>query len=145
MTDAGFRRLSLPASLDSLQAFLEFAHTGSDAAGLTAADRDQLDLVLEELLVNVARYAYHPGTGDVEVSYTVESDGKLFVQVADKGRIFNPLEKEEPDWRTNLEDLPVGGLGIFLFRHLVDSPSYRREQDCNVVSFRFPRPDLLGT
>lgn len=140
-----FRRLSLPASLNSLQAFLEFAHAGADAAGLTPADRDQLDLVLEELLVNVARYAYHPGTGEVELAYAVESDGKLFVQVVDKGRIFNPLEKAEPDLRGNLEDLPVGGLGIFLVRHLVDSPSYRREQDRNVVSFRFPRPELVGT
>lgn len=143
--DPGFRRLSLPASLNSLQAFLEFAHTGADTAGLTAADRDQLDLVLEELLVNVARYAYHPETGDVEVAYAIEPDGRLLVQVSDKGRIFNFLEKEEPDWRDKLEDLPVGGLGIFLVRHLVDSPSYRREQDRNVVSFRFPRPDLLGT
>jgi serine/threonine-protein kinase RsbW len=143
--DPGFRRLSLPASLNSLQAFLDFAHIGADAAGLTAADRDQLDLVLEELLVNVARYAYHPETGDVELAYAIEPDGKLLVQLSDKGRIFNFLEKEEPDWRDKLEDLPVGGLGIFLVRHLVDSPSYRREQDCNVVSFRFPRPDLLGT
>jgi serine/threonine-protein kinase RsbW len=143
--DPAFRRLSLPASLNSLQAFLEFAHAGADAAGLTAADRDQLDLVLEELLVNIARYAYHPETGDVEVAYAIEPDGKLLVQVSDKGRIFNFLEKEEPDWREKLEDLPVGGLGIFLVRHLVDSPSYRREQDCNIVSFRFPRPDLLGT
>lgn len=143
--DPAFRRLSLPASLNSLQAFLEFAHTGADAAGLTAADRDQLDLVLEELLVNVARYAYHPETGDVELAYALEPDGRLLLRLSDKGRIFNFLEKEEPDWRDKLEDLPVGGLGIFLVRHLVDSPSYRREQDCNVVSFRFPRPDLLGS
>ena len=140
MTDAGFRRLSLPASLSSLQAFLEFAHAGADAAGLTAADRDQLDLVLEELLVNVAHYAYQPGTGDVEVAYAVESDGKLLVQIADKGRTFNPLEKDQPDLSGLLEDRPVGGLGIFLVRELVDSLSYRREQGRNTVSFRFPGP-----
>ncbi|HTS47603.1 MAG TPA: ATP-binding protein [Bryobacteraceae bacterium] len=140
MTGPGVRRLSLPASLSSLQAFLEFGHAGANAAGLTAADRDQLDLVLEELLVNIARYAYQPGTGDVEVAYTVESDGKLLVQIADKGRIFNPLEKEEPDLSSPLEDRPVGGLGIFLVRELVDSLSYRREQGRNTVSFRFPGP-----
>ncbi len=95
--DPGFRRLSLPASLNSLQAFLEFAHTGADGAGLTAADRDKLDLVLEELLVNVARYAYHPETGDVEVAYAVEPMESCWCRLSDKGRIFNPLEKEEPD------------------------------------------------
>jgi len=140
VTDSGFRRLSLPASLSSLQAFLEFAHAGADAAGLTETDRDQLDLVLEELLVNVARYAYQPGTGDVEMAYAVESDGKLLLQIADKGSTFNLLEQDQPDLSGPLEDRPVGGLGIFLVRELVDSLTYSREQGRNTVSFRFPGP-----
>ena len=145
MTDAAFRRLSLPASLDSLHHFLEFAHTGAEAADLSSADRERLDLVLEELLVNVARYAYPDGAGDVEVAYAVESPGRLLFELSDKGCIFNPLEKEEPDLAGPLENRPVGGLGIFLVRHLVDSLAYRRQNDCNVVSFRFPRPHPPGT
>lgn len=138
MTDPPLRRLTLPASLESLQAFLDFAHAGAEAAGLTAEDRDRLDLVLEELLVNIARYAYHPGTGDVEMAYMVEPAGKLRLEISDKGSIFNPLEKEGPDLSSTLEDRAIGGLGIFLVRELVDSLTYRRENDRNLVSFRFP-------
>jgi len=141
VTDPELRRLTLPASVDSLQAFLDFAHTGAQAAGLSEADRDRLDLVLEELLVNVARYAYLPGTGEVELGYIVEAAGKLLLQITDNGRIFNPLEKEEPDFSSTLESRAVGGLGIFLVRQLVDSLSYRRENGLNMVSFRFPGPE----
>ena len=144
MSAPAFRRLSLPASLDSLRHFLEFAHAGAQAADLSPADRERLDLVLEELLVNVARYAYPGGAGDVEVAYAVESRGQLLFELSDKGCVFNPLEKEEPDLTRPLENRLVGGLGIFLVRHLVDSIAYRRQNDCNIVSFRFPRPEPAG-
>lgn len=145
MTDAAFRRLSLPASLNSLHAFLEFAHTGAEAANLSPADRDQLDLVLEELLVNVARYAYPGADGEVEIAYAVPSPGKLLLECSDKGLVFNPLEKDEPDLASPLENRPVGGLGIYLVRQLVDSIAYRREQGRNIISFRFPRPQADRT
>jgi len=133
-----FARLALPASIDSLPKFLEFAHAGAHAAGLTPTDRDSLDLVLEELLVNVARYAYQPESGDVEVAYAVDEPGTLLVEITDKGHSFNPLENGEPDLTRTIEDRPIGGLGIFLVRRLVDSIAYRRQQGRNTVSFRFP-------
>ena len=141
--DRAFRRLTLPASSDSLQAFLDFMHAGGEAAGLSSADRDRLDLVLEELLVNVARYAYQPGTGDVEVSYSPESGGRLMLEISDNGRFFNPLEKDDPDLALSLEDRPIGGLGVFLIRQLVDSLTYRREEGRNIISFRFPAAENL--
>jgi serine/threonine-protein kinase RsbW len=145
VTDAAFRRLSLPASLNSLHEFLEFAHTGAQGAGLSAADRDRLDLVLEELLVNVARYAYPDGGGQVEIAYAQDPQGQLLFELSDKGCIFNPLEKAEPDMASPLEHRPVGGLGIVLVRQLVDSLAYRRQEGCNILSFRFPRPESAGT
>ena len=36
--------------------------------------RKELRLAVEELFVNVARYAYDPGSGDVEVSVSLASD-----------------------------------------------------------------------
>ena len=138
MTGPEFRRLSLPASLASLKAFLDFAHAGADAAELSQADCIRLDLVLEELLVNVVRYAYHPGTGDVELSYALNPAGGLLLQLADNGRIFNPLDREGPALEDNLNARPIGGLGIFLVRQMVDSLTYRRQDGRNILSFLFP-------
>ena len=135
--DRPFVRLTLPASIDSLPNFLEFAHAGAQAAELTPEDRDRLDLVLEELLVNVARYAYQPGTGEVELAYAVDHPGSLLVEISDNGRDFNPLENKEPELAAALQDRQVGGLGVFLARRLAASFAYRREHGRNTVSFRF--------
>ena len=131
-----FTRLTLPASIQSLGAFLEFARAGAATAGLTPADCDRLDLVLEELLVNVARYGYAPAVGEVELAYAA-APGKLAIQVSDQGRSFNPLDRNEPDLTGNLSERPVGGLGLFLVSHLVSSPTYSRESGWNRLSFIF--------
>lgn len=143
--DRRFARLKLPAKADSLPLFLEFAHAGAQEAGLTPSERDRLDLVLEELLFNVVRYAYQPGNGDVELAYALDESGDLLVEISDQGRVFNPLDQPEPDLEARLEDRPVGGLGIFLARRLVDSLAYSRKDGRNIISFHFPGPERPGT
>lgn len=135
--DDRFTRLTLPATLDSLQPLVAFALAGADQAGLPVGERDKLELVLEELLVNVARYAYQPGTGDVEVAYWSGKPGEIEVEVLDNGRAFNPLEAPLPDLSAGLEDRPIGGLGVLLVRSLASKIAYRREEDHNRISFRF--------
>jgi serine/threonine-protein kinase RsbW len=143
--DPHFARLTLPANLNSLKAFLDFVRAGGEGVGLEPDKLDKLNLVLEELFVNIARYAYQPGGGDVEVAYAPGGPGLLLVQISDQGRVFNPLENQEPDLSGELKDRPVGGLGLFLVRRLADSITYRREQGRNILSFRFPGPDTPGT
>jgi serine/threonine-protein kinase RsbW len=99
---------------------------------------DQLDLVLEEILVNVARYAYQDGVGDVEVGYATQGD-TLLVEVSDRGRNYNPLEAAPaPDLTLGLADRPIGGLGVLLVKQIVGSLSYRHQDGQNIVSFCFP-------
>jgi serine/threonine-protein kinase RsbW len=135
-------RLTLPASAESIAAFREFVQGGAAAAGVPLSEFEKLDLVLEEILVNVARYAYTPKAGAVEVAYSIEGPGKLRVEIADSGRVFNPLEADPPDLSRGLADRPIGGLGVFLVRSMVESIDYRRQKDRNILSFTFPhRPD----
>ncbi len=132
------KRLILPATLDSLGPFREFVRAGAAACGIVPGQIEKLDLVMEEILVNVARYAYAPAHGEVEVSYWQTSPGMLCVEVADSGRPFDPLEADPPDLSRGLSDRPIGGLGVFLIRALVDSIAYRNEDGRNILSFRFP-------
>jgi serine/threonine-protein kinase RsbW len=136
-----FPRLTLPASAESISAFSEFVRRGAVAAGIAAEELGKLDLVLEEILINVARYAYEPEKGLVEVAYAAEGPGKLRVEIGDSGRVFNPLEADPPDLSRGLADRPIGGLGVFLVRSMVDSIDYRRAGDRNILSFTFPSED----
>ena len=136
--DPPLKRLTLPASPGSISAFSEFVRDGAAAAGVDTQEFGKLELVLEEILINVARYAYTPETGAVEVSYVPAGPRKIRIEIADFGRVFNPLEADPPDLSRGLADRPIGGLGVFLVRSMVDSIDYRREQNRNVLSFVFP-------
>jgi serine/threonine-protein kinase RsbW len=132
------KRLNLPASAGSISTFSEFVRGGAVEAGVAENELGKLDLVLEEILINVARYAYTPETGAVEVAYAQAGPGKLLVEIADSGRVFNPLQADPPDLSRGLADRSIGGLGVFLVKSMVDSITYRREGDRNILSFTFP-------
>lgn len=135
---AQFTRLTLPAQISCLQPFLEFVHNGTQASSLTPADIDKLDLILEELLVNIARYAYAgTETGDIELAYAFQDPARLLVQISDTGHAFDPLSSDPPDFSRGLGERPLGGMGIFLVKSIAESITYRREGGRNTVSFLF--------
>jgi serine/threonine-protein kinase RsbW len=132
------KSLTLPAVAASISAFGEFVRQGALAAGVAEGELGKLDLVLEEVLINVARYAYSPpGSGEVEVRHAAAGKGKLRVEIIDSGRVFNPLDADPPDLSRGLAERPIGGLGVFLVKNMVESIDYRRENGQNVLSFNF--------
>jgi len=128
--------LSLAADLASLESAIEFARCGAVAAGLPEDCWDHLDLVVEEIFVNVVRYAYSGGTaGVVELTYCVPKPGLLSVEIADQGAEYNPLTLREPNLPGSLKERSVGGLGVFLVRQLTESLDYRRDGGWNRLRF----------
>ena len=96
----------------------------------------QLQLAVEEAVVNVMEYAYPAGTtGDISIRVT--SDGhRLKYIISDSGVPFNPTEAATADTTLSAEERPVGGLGIFLVRQLMDSINYERIDGKNVLTLR---------
>lgn len=94
----------------------------------------KLRLALEEAVVNVMEYAYPKGTtGDVNIRVT--SDGRrLKFIISDNGISFNPTEASAADTTLSAEERPVGGLGIFLVRELMDAINYERINGKNVLT-----------
>ena len=92
----------------------------------------QINLALEEILVNIAKYAYSPNTGIIDISYEISDNPKqLKVIIKDKGKEFNPLEKEEPDLVASVQDRKIGGLGIYIAKNIVDNIKYQRNLNKN--------------
>ncbi len=103
------------------------------ASGLSDESVGELELILEELLVNIISYAYdEAGTGTIHVAGIVDGS-TVTLELRDRGREFNPLEKETPDLDADIEDRPIGGLGIFLVTELASSVTYERIGDENVL------------
>jgi serine/threonine-protein kinase RsbW len=92
----------------------------------------ELELLIEEVLMNVSRYSYPEGApGMVTITYSVPGSGEFAVEVCDQGIEFNPLTAEPPDLTLDLEQRPIGGLGILLLKSFAKSLTYRREQGWN--------------
>lgn len=124
------------AQPESLGPVTEFVRLGAREACLPELQMKQLELLIEEIFVNISRYSYPKNSpGSVTVTYAVPKPGELNVEVGDQGIEFDPLAAPDPDLTLNLEERPVGGLGIFLLKAFAGSLSYRREQGWNRLRF----------
>lgn len=130
------KSFTVAARVESLGPVTEFVRTGAWEAGLAELQIGQLDLLIEEIFVNICRYAYPDETdGSVTLRYTVPKAGELMVEVEDQGIAFDPLAAPDPDLTLGLEQRPVGGLGILLLKTFAGSPSYQREHGLNRLRF----------
>ena len=87
----------------------------------------QVNLVLEEVAINVINYGHDGGLHEIEIALTSELDA-LTIEVIDDGRAFDPTEDAKvPDVTLPMEERPVGGLGVYLVRTMMDEMRYRRE------------------
>ena len=94
----------------------------------------QVNLALEEIFANIARYAYPSQEGMVYVSYEVnKEENKLKVIIRDQGIEFNPLEKEDPDLDSSVKERKIGGLGIYIVKNIVDNVEYQRINNENIL------------
>jgi sigma-B regulation protein RsbU (phosphoserine phosphatase) len=95
-----------------------------------------LRLAVEEAVVNIMNYAYPQGTRAViliEVDADADNETLTFV-LRDEGVAFEPTAYQEVDVDTHVSQQKVGGLGIHLMRHYMDSLSYERKDGQNVLT-----------
>lgn len=110
-----------------------FLEETAEAFGLDSMLLMSLNLVMEEAVSNIIFYAYKEGeTGEnIRISMELE-DGVLTIVLTDTGLPFDPTAREDPDVSLSAEERPIGGLGIFLIKKMMDEVVYRRETDTNV-------------
>lgn len=92
----------------------------------------KLSVVVEELVLNIVDYA-NSDYLDVEI---IRDEKSITLRFHDGGIPFNPLEKEEPDFTIPLEDRKIGGLGIFMVIKYMDTVTYERTGEENILTVR---------
>jgi anti-sigma regulatory factor (Ser/Thr protein kinase) len=133
------KRLTVPASLDSLGRIRAFAREAAQRAGVDARRSYGLQLALDEIATNVVNYGYGPAGTDARLALRAEVvGGSLVVTLEDWGQPFDPRTREFPgeeELARPLEEREPGGLGIMLAIQGVDRFDYRRVGDRNETVF----------
>ena len=92
-------------------------------------------VAIEEVFVNVARYAYKNGEGGVRLGIGFNEEARTFTfRMTDSGVPFDPLKKPDPDITLSAADRDIGGLGIFITKKTMDHVEYAYENGENVLT-----------
>ena len=102
--------------------------------GLPPAWVMKLNLALEEAVSNIILYAYkeQPKGQQIEIRASC-CDNMLTLTIIDSGEAFDPRLQNDPDISLPVEERPIGGLGIFLIKQIMDKVEYQRVNDKNIL------------
>lgn len=115
-------------------ALADFINEIADEENIAPAISESVNLALEEAVVNVINYAYPKGVeGTIVLESNVTPEEWKF-RLVDSGESFDPTKADDVDVTLDIEDRPVGGLGIFLVKQIMDNISYERNGNENILT-----------
>ncbi|MDD3518182.1 MAG: ATP-binding protein [Chromatiales bacterium] len=115
----------IPRLAEAIEAYCETANVSLKAIY-------NLNLALDELITNLVSYGYDDGgRHDIVVRVNV-TDDRLTAEMIDDGKPFDPLQDApNPPLDASLDERPIGGLGLYFVRTLMDDVRYSREDSRN--------------
>ena len=130
-------KFTIDAKLENLPSVTEFVIDALESRDCPMKVTMQMELVIEEIFVNVASYAYKNDVGPVTICRSFDEEPRaLNLTFADSGTPYNPLEHKDPDTSLGAEEREVGGLGIFLVKKNVDEIFYKYEDGQNILTVK---------
>jgi serine/threonine-protein kinase RsbW len=112
------------ARRENLAALLDFTDDACARAGLQASDAYAVRLAVEEVCANLIAHGYRDGPpGPVHLRIAPEPDA-VVVCIADRAPPFDPVRAPTPPLDADWGARPIGGLGIYLVKQLMDEVRY---------------------
>jgi len=131
-------RLRIAGDIDGLAGALQEVRTFLQSAGASARGIYRAELVLDELITNIIKYAHGGAADPIDVEADVEGD-EIVIAFEDRGKPFNPLDAGSFSPATSLEEARTGGYGLALVRMAATKIDYERGAHGNRVTVRIAR------
>ena len=129
--------LRIPAVVEKLPELLAFIEQQLEEVGCPLKTQMEIAVAAEEVFVNIASYAYAPGTSAVTVRIEISDDpAAATITFSDSGVPFDPLKKADPNVTLPAEEREIGGLGIFMTRKFMDNVTYTYKDGKNVLTLK---------
>ena len=107
-----------------------------DRFGIDQQIATHLNVALEEAVSNIIIYGFKnkPDTsGHISVSAR-KAANKITIKIDDNAPAFDPTSHETPDTTLDADDRPIGGLGIYLVRQIMDTVNYECTDGHNILT-----------
>lgn len=126
--------ITVPAKTESIERVSEFFIEKLSDCSLDEETVSQIEIITDEIISNIAGYAYPENEGELTASITV-SDDKDIIELCftDSGVQYDPTAKPDLDTTLSDDERPIGGCGIFIVKNLADSVSYDRRGGKNIL------------
>ena len=89
--------------------------------------------------MNTINHGHDGGLHQISITFS-STDDALVIDILDDGKPFDPLtDAPIPNVNAPINERPIGGLGVYLVRKLMDEVTYRREEGRNhltLVAYR---------
>ena len=120
-------------TIDAVERCTQFAAAQAHEAGFSLPRVREIELMVEEVVANICRHSYGDHPGNVELSCERLDGANLALEFIDYGRPFDILALPLPDLAVDLDHRDLGGIGVPMFRALVNHATYRREDLRNIL------------
>lgn len=131
------KEVNVEANVDNLYKVFSFIEQQLAGVNCDIKDQNRLLIAIEEIFINIAKYAYKDGNGSikVQVSFSTNPDVITIVFI-DSGIKYDPLAKEDPDIGLSVSERPIGGLGIYITKKFVDEVFYDYKNNQNILTIK---------
>lgn len=129
------QEMTVDATVENIRTVTEFVDGILEASDCPMKAQMQIDIAIDELFGNIARYAYGDAVGQatMRAGYSPE-DGAFTMVLIDRGMPYDPLAKSDPDVTLAAEDRPIGGLGVYMVKKTMDDIQYAYEDGQNILT-----------
>ena len=128
------KEITVDATLDNIETVTDFIDAELERVDCPPKAMMQINIAVDELFSNIARYAYEPEKGPATVRVEVDPDSpEVVITFLDHGKPYNPLENEDPDITLSAEERGIGGLGIFMGKKTMDEIEYEYRDGKNIL------------
>ncbi len=131
------KEITVEADIEKIPEVTEFVNRELEKRDCPPKAQMQIDIAIDELCGNIARYAYTPKKGMLTVGVSFEEDPlAAVITFTDCGVPYDPLAKADPDVTLSAEDREIGGLGIFMVKKSMDDMKYSYTDGRNILTIK---------
>ena len=135
-SDVMEKSIKIENKIEEISRVSEFTENVCSELRLDSELTMKIVLALEEAVSNVILYAYpKEENATVDITFRIVN-GNLIISITDQGKEFDPTKGGEVDISLTADERPIGGLGIFLIKQIMNEVEYKRIDGSNILTMK---------